>query len=174
MFHFWHEISKNWQAILTLVVSTAVGFISWLQWQTAKKQAKIAEKQAETAGKQWQTAEKQAWTANNKLRLDLFERRIVVYDALMRMTWIAVETGDVSDEERLKCAIATKGAEFLFDKNIDNYSELQLNQASDLHGWYQPSKQEGREANHSELRQWFRQQWQEMPRRFSAYLTIEQ
>jgi|SRR5271166_634155 len=71
MDHFWHEISKNWQAILTLVVSVAVAFISLLQWRTAKQQWQTSEKQSETAKQQWQTADKQAETAKNKLRLDL-------------------------------------------------------------------------------------------------------
>jgi hypothetical protein len=38
MSHFWHEISRNWQAIFTLIVSVAVGLISWLLWRTAKRQ----------------------------------------------------------------------------------------------------------------------------------------
>jgi hypothetical protein len=71
MSHCWHEFLGNWQAIVPLIVSVAVVFISWLQWQTATKQS-------ETAKKQWETAEKQAETARNRLRLDLFERRITV------------------------------------------------------------------------------------------------
>lgn len=106
MSHFWHEISPYWQAILTLVVSVAVAFISWLHWQTAKKQS-------ETAKKQLQTAEKQAETARNKLRLELFERRIAVYEALMQLAAIAVGKGDITSEQHRTCAIATKGAEFL-------------------------------------------------------------
>jgi hypothetical protein len=120
MMHFWHEVSRNWQAILTLIVSVAVALISWLQWRTAKNQWRTATKQSETANKQWQTAEKQAETAKNKLRLELFERRIAVFDALMTMAAIAVAKGDVTPEQRRTCGIATKGAEFLFNKEIDD------------------------------------------------------
>ena len=86
MSHFWHEISRNWQAILTPIVSVAVGLISWLQWRTAKRQ--------------WETAEKQAETAKNRLRFDLFERRIAVYDALMTLAPIAIAKGDVTLEQQ--------------------------------------------------------------------------
>jgi hypothetical protein len=82
-----------------------------LQLRTAQKQGQTAERQSEAAKQQSQTAEKQAETARNKLRLDLFDRRIVVYDALMKLTKFATENGDVTEEDRRECAIATKGVE---------------------------------------------------------------
>lgn len=53
MSHFWHEISRNWQALLTLIVSVTVVLISWLQCRTAKRQWETAVRQSETAKKQW-------------------------------------------------------------------------------------------------------------------------
>jgi hypothetical protein len=122
---FWHEISPYWQAILTLVVSVAVAFISWLQWQTATKQS-------ETAKKQWETAERQAATARNRLRLDLFKRRIKVYDALIAIAAAAYINGHITPEEQNTCGNAIQGAEFLFNKEIDDYCSLLLQKASVL------------------------------------------
>jgi hypothetical protein len=47
----------------------------------AKEQTRTAVNQSQTAKKQRETAEKQAETARNKLRLDLFDRRFVVFSS---------------------------------------------------------------------------------------------
>lgn len=182
MRHFWHEVSRNWQAILTLIVSFAVALISWLQWRTAKNQWQTATKQSETAKKQWETAEKQAQTAKNRLRLDLFERRITVYDALMTMAAIAIKKGDVTPEQRGVCAIATKGAEFLFNKEIDHYCVRLLQEAIPLHlekVLIDQIKDAGGEQNpqtvasYRDRMLWFNTQFDEMPKRFAEFLKIE-
>jgi hypothetical protein len=182
MSDFWPEISRNWQAILTLVVSATAAFISWLQWRTAKRQRETAVKQSETAKKQWETAEKQAETARNRLRLDLFERRFTVYEALMTMAAIAAQKGDVTLEERRTCAIATKGAEFLFNKEIDDYC-LKLGKEATLLGLdnhhidqlkFTGAKQYlEAEVGKSERMIWFNTQIDEMPKRFAEFLKIE-
>jgi hypothetical protein len=179
---FWHEVSPYWQAILTLVFSAAAAFISWLQWRTAKNQWRTATKQAETAAKQWETAEKQAETARNRLRLDLFERRFTVYEALMVMAAIAAQKGEVTSEERRTCAIATKGAEFLFNKEIDDYC-LKLGREATLLGLdnhhINQLKSTGAkqyleaEVSKGERMIWFNTQIDEMPKRFAEFLKIE-
>jgi hypothetical protein len=58
-----------------------------------------------------------------------FERQITVYDAMMAMAVVAIEKGDVTPEERRTCGIATKGPEFLFNKEIDTYCLLLLQEA---------------------------------------------
>jgi hypothetical protein len=182
MSHFWHEISRNWQAILTLIVSVAVALISWLQWRTARNQWRTATKQSETADKQWQTAEKQAETAKNKLRLELFERRIAVYDALMEMAAIAAVKGEVTPEQQRKWAIATKGAEFLFNKEIDDYC-LKLGKEAVLLGldnhhidrlkFTRAKEHLKAEMSKGERLIWFNTQIDEMPKRFAEFLKIE-
>jgi hypothetical protein len=181
MSHFWHEISRNWQAILTLIVSVAVAFISWLQCRTAMRQWETAAKQSETAKKQWETAEKQAETARNKLRLDLFERRITVYDALMTIAAIAVAKGDVTLEQRQTCATATKGAEFLFNKEIDDYCLQFLQEAAVFSldkNWIGHMQATGADnpdivANYGNRALWFNTQIDEMPKRFAEFLRVE-
>ncbi len=55
---------KLFTAIGQILVAAAVGVIAWRQWRTAQQQAE---------------------TARNKLRLDLFERRIEAYNKLRRI-----------------------------------------------------------------------------------------
>ena len=117
--HAWQEITKNWQPLSALAVSVVAVFVTWLQWKTAKKQ--------------WQAADKQTQTAKNQLRLALFERQFVVYEGLMRKIGIATRTDDVTHEQRQECAIATKRAEFLFNKEIDDYCLLLLREAVPFH-----------------------------------------
>ena len=168
MAHFWHEISKYWQAIVLAIVSAVGVLISWLQWGTAKKQR--------------QTAERQARTARNKLRLDLFERRFSVFEALMRLAQIAVAKADVPDEERQRCAIATKGALFLFDADIQNYCDnlikeaLTLQAAKMIIDTKQGAGSEQYERTlkvHSEGVKWFSEQIDEIPKRFAKFLKLE-
>jgi hypothetical protein len=182
MSHFWHEFLRDLQAILPLIISVAVVLISWLQWRTAKGQWETAVIQSETAKKQWETAEKQAETARNRLRIDLFERRITVCDALMTLAAIAVAEGDVNPEQRRTCAIATKGAEFLFNEEIDNYC-LQLVREAVTLGLEKyridqmknvAAKQNSQaEASYSDRLLWFNTQIDEMPKRFAEFLKVE-
>jgi hypothetical protein len=167
--------SQYWQAILTLVFSAVAVLISCLQWKTARKQSETAKKQSETA-------EKLAQTAKNKLRLELFERRYAVYDALMTMAVIVVGKGDVTFEQRRTCAIATKGAEFLFNKEIDDYCLELVRKAETLNlKKYQmdQSKIAGGEMNPETIESygdcvlWFNRQVDEMPKRFAEFLKIE-
>jgi hypothetical protein len=172
----WREIYKNWQTLSALAVSIIVAFISWLQWTAANKQAKTAEKQ-------WQTAEKQAQTARNQLRLSLFERRFAIYEALMRMVFIATSKADITHEQRIECTNETKGVEFLFNKDIDDYCRLLHGQAVEFHVQSNLMRQgqdsesdeaKWRQNDHLERVQWWFEQEKELPRRFAPFLRLEE
>ena len=69
----------------------------------------------------------QQWlTAKNKLRLDLFDRRFPVFEATMRLAEIVVTKGDIPLEEVHKFAFTTKGVEFLFNRELQDYCDDQL------------------------------------------------
>lgn len=167
--HFWHQISKNWQIVAPLFVSIVLAFITVLQWLVARKQ--------------WQAAEKQAQVAKTELRLTVFDRRIVIRDALLRMVLIATSTDDVTDEQRQACARGTKDAEFLFDKGIDDYCRLLLEKAVEFHRQKdlmrlnqdpESEKAKWRQKDHDERVQWWFEQEQEIPRRFYPFLKFEE
>jgi hypothetical protein len=64
----------------------------------------------------------QQWRTNkNKLRLDLFDRRWAVFEAAMRMAAVAVHKPKVTSDDLREFEIASKGARFLFDQNLEDY-----------------------------------------------------
>jgi len=159
-----------WQILAPLFVSIVLAFIAVLQWLVARKQ--------------WQAAEKQAQVAKTELRLTLFDRRIVVRDALLRMVFIATSTDDITDEQRQACARATKDAEFLFpNKDIEDYCRELLQQAVLFHRQkhlmslpHDPESDEAkqRQSDHFDRVQWWIEQEQEIPRRFYPFLKFEE
>lgn len=60
-------------------------------------------------------------TARHRLRLDLFERRMAVFEALMALVQTAIKKGDVELEAIFKFGYDTRQAEFLFDQPIVDY-----------------------------------------------------
>ena len=100
----------------------------------------------------------------------------------MAMAAIAAQKGEVTSEERRTCAIATKGAEFLFNKEIDDYC-LKLGKEATLLGLdnhhINQLKSTGAkqyleaEVSKGERMIWFNTQIDEMPKRFAEFLKIE-
>jgi hypothetical protein len=86
---------------VSITTLSVTGYIAWQQWQTAK----------------------------NKFRLDLFDRRFPVFQAAMKLVWIAAEKGDIPEEARREFLIATRGVEFLFDQKLQKYCDKLANEA---------------------------------------------
>lgn len=63
----------------------------------------------------------QWWIARNKLKLDLFERRWTVYEALGKVLRQMGENGNVSDEERREFMYGTRAYQWLFNRRIAGF-----------------------------------------------------
>lgn len=81
---------------------------------------------ASIAYRQWQTATAAAATARNKLKLDLFERRFTVFQAVAQL--MARMSSDTSHDDKavMKLITETAGVEFLFDAEVNRYLVEQL------------------------------------------------
>jgi hypothetical protein len=82
-------------SIATLFLSVAVVIIAALQWRVAE----------------------------NKLRLDLFDRRYKVYEATVRFVRASVQDFAHIDQHLSVFNYETSNAEFLFDADVVNYLE---------------------------------------------------
>src|ERR1700730_7425228 len=60
-------------------------------------------------------------TAQNKLKLDLFDRRLLVYDAARELISSIMTSGKTSPEQEFKYLSGTRGAVWLFDQSIVEY-----------------------------------------------------
>jgi hypothetical protein len=119
-------------------------------------------------------------TAKNKLRLDLFDRRLPVFEAAMKLAGIIISKGNVSREEVREFAIASSNVRFLFDQKLQDYCD-ELHDTA-LIVWAVKQKIDalplGEErATSSELLieriVWFNEQLSnEIPKRFTPFLRI--
>ena len=140
-------------ATLSLGIATLLvtGYIAWQQWQIAK----------------------------NKLRIDVFDRRLPVFEATMRLTEIVVSKEDITLEEVQKFKFATKSVRFLFNRQTQDYCDKLYMEAFAVHRGKQQidSLDEGEERDKStilwqERRVWFNDQRKEIPKRFAPFLRI--
>jgi hypothetical protein len=123
----------------------------------------------------WQQAE----IARNKLRLDLFDRRWVVFEAVMKLASIVLEKADIRYEQIRDFSIATKGVQFLFDQKLYDYcSELRKEALAVMAGNKEMEPLavgEKRTKIAAYLNQrllWFSDQLDEIPKRFAPFLKI--
>lgn len=69
---------------------------------------------------------RQAKTAADKLRLDLFDRRLEIYKAVKAAIGDAVHTGDVTQAEENEFRIATNATRWVFDNRVHAYVSTTL------------------------------------------------
>jgi hypothetical protein len=83
------------QALGPTLVAIAVGFVAYRQWATAR----------------------------DRVKLDLYDRRFAVYERLRTLLAIALQDGTISYEAVLTFAQNTRGLEFLFGYEVEEYLE---------------------------------------------------
>ena len=80
-------------ALLVPVIALAVGVIAYLQWRTNK----------------------------NRLKLELFDRRVKYYEAAIQFIGDTMANNAVSDESRMKFIHARYGSAFLLNDDVTEY-----------------------------------------------------
>lgn len=140
-------------ALLTPVIAFLAAYIAWRQWKTAQ----------------------------NRLKLDLFERRFSVYDATKGLIASIMQTGKATDENMFKFLAATKEAKWLFDDQIASYLDEKVWEKtvdlqtlnSELEGL--PKGPDRTENIHKQrdIKLWLNSQLKEIDRLFSKFLRIE-
>lgn len=68
----------------------------------------------------------QAETAKNKLRLDLFEKRIAIYKSASDFIAVAVTSGDVTHSDEMDFWLGIAPAKWMFGPEIDHYLTKEL------------------------------------------------
>lgn len=64
--------------------------------------------------------------AQNKLMLDLFDRRFKIYEGARDFLRSVMTSGKAKDEEMLKFLISTREAKWLFDESIAEYLDKEI------------------------------------------------
>jgi hypothetical protein len=99
----WSSVIAILQGLLTPVIAAIATYIGWQQWQANRQ----------------------------KLKLDLYQQRLKVFEAVRDMLGMMYTT--VSDDKQLfEFLSKTRGAEFLFGADINDYVEKVWRRASSL------------------------------------------
>jgi hypothetical protein len=119
-------------------------------------------------------------TAQNKLKLDLFERRLAIYDGVRSFISSVMTTGKTTQSYEMEFLAAIRGAKWLFGPEVVEYIDTTLwHKACDL--WClqeelqdMPSGQERTDKIHkqAEIKKWLTAQLKVIDEKFSPYLAL--
>ena len=123
----------------------------------------------------------QAWTAKEKLKLDLFEKRLKVYDVARNFIESIVESGETKEEEKKKFISDTNGSKWLFNDDIRTYFEEQLWKnaidleviKAELEGSLDGNERSNKAQRQGEIIKWFNAQFNVLDEKFSPFLRFE-
>jgi uncharacterized ubiquitin-like protein YukD len=143
------------KALLTPAIAIIATYIAWQQWKTNQQ----------------------------KLNLERYDRRLVVYEEVRKILSIIVRDADASYEDLLKFRTAVSEADFLFGEEIPLYIDEIYKRGISLHRWnqeyrdYTQPKPEGYDHKkvvdemHKEL-EWLSGQFDPSKEKFKKYLDI--
>lgn len=123
----------------------------------------------------------QLQTARSKLKLDLFDRRIAVYQSIMEFIGSILTTGKVKEEERFKYLQATRDARWLFGDEIVSYIDVDIHKRAvelqylngELHGVPVSDERSSNVRKQSELKKWFNEQFSTGSAMFAKYMKLD-
>ncbi len=126
------------------------------------------------AYRQWKTAQ-------DKLKLDLFDRRFAVYDTARNLLASIMNMNQLKEGELIKFLSGTRESKWLLNDEITNFFEKEL--------WVKANKLQtlfivldslprGQERNEniekqSELIKWFREQYSVLDQKFEPFLKLK-
>lgn len=127
-------------------------------------------------------AYQQASTARAKLKLDLFERRIAVYNEVSACLGHIFRTGDTSSDNDMRFLEAMHEAKWLFGGDVRSYLQSELwPKMGELHcvsayldGMERSAERTAKIEAQAALKLWFAQQSnEELDRVFGPYLSFD-
>ena len=93
--------------------------VHWTQYLAALSTPTVAVFGSIIAYRQWRTAQ-------NKLKLDLFEKRFAVYNSARSVLSTITTSGKITNEESYKFLSSTREAKWLLDDGIAEYFDKVL------------------------------------------------
>lgn len=168
--------APHWTAYVS---SVAVPLIAAVAALIAYRQFRIAARQIEISAKQSEISLAQAETARNKLKLDLFEKRMAVYEAARKAIGRAASQGPLSGQEEIDYLSGVNSAKWLFDQKIADYLEKDLwkklaeLQAHDsMSKSHDPDERNRHIVARSDTVQWLADQYEALDKLCAPYLQL--
>lgn len=125
------------------------------------------------AYRQWRTAQ-------NKLKLDLFEKRFSVYDAARKLLSSIMTSGKAKDENIFAFLSGTREAKWLLNSDIADYLEEQIYHkaielqtlSSELEGMPVGEERSANVQKQSEIKKWMLKQFEVLDEKFAPFLRL--
>ncbi|HUH83329.1 MAG TPA: hypothetical protein VLX85_01895 [Stellaceae bacterium] len=123
----------------------------------------------------------QWFTARNRFKLDLFDRRWAVYEAVMQLLAAMTSHGATSREDDQKFLVGIRGAKWLFNSEIETYllkevwaRACELNAVNSMLEPTAPQYgREGHAKRKMQLMQWVGSQYSVVDSTFSEFLQMD-
>jgi len=139
-------------ALLTPVVAVLGSYVAYRQWRLAQ----------------------------NKLKLDLFERRFAIYAAAQTFLASIMTSGKVNDQELFKFTVATRESKWLLDSNVAEYLDKQLRHkaidlqclVAELDGVGVGEIRTTNVRTQADIKKWLMGQYDVLDQKFSSYLQL--
>src|SRR6266436_8285269 len=160
------EVIPFLQGLTPFLQIVLTGAVCLLTYQIARQQVRVARRQEDTSRSQF--------------RLNLFDKRLEVFEAAMLFLALMVTKSTVTHEERIDFVRKTRAARFIFNKEADDYfihlskEAIAIQVGSyivDLIGEGAPSEQSPKLLGARLM--WFNEQLNELPKEFDEFLTVE-
>ena len=146
----------------------------WTAYLSALLTPTVAVLGALVAYRQWRLAQ-------NKLKLDLFDRRFRVYEASRSLLASIRTSGKAKDEEVFEFMVATREAKWLLNQDVAEYLEKQLYHkaldlqclASELEGVGVGEIRTKNVHAQADIKKWFGAQYDVLDQKFSPFLQLQ-
>jgi len=146
----------------------------WTTYLAALLVPTIAILGAFIAYRQWRLAQ-------NKLKLDLFDRRLSVYEAARTLVSSIMTSGKAKDEEVFRFMVATREAKWLLNASIAEYLDKELYGkaidlqmlASELEGVPVGDERTKNVRQQAEIKRWLLAQFAVLDAKFSPFLQLQ-
>ena len=139
-------------ALLVPTIAIAVGVIAYLQW----------------------------WTNQNRLKLEVFDRRVKYYEAALQFIGDTMANNEVSDESLRKFNHAQYGSAFLLNDGVTEYLKKLSDKGidarvlrSEFEGLRVGDDRTRTVKRHSEAVKWIVEQREILQRKFEPFLKIK-
>jgi hypothetical protein len=146
----------------------------WTAYLSALLTPTVAILGALIAYRQWRLAQ-------NKLKLDLFDRRYRVYEAARSFLASIMTSGKAGDDKLFEFNLATRDAKWLLDPPVANYLRTEIyDKAIDLQildaelvGVGVGEERSRNVQAQAELKKWFMRQFDVLDDKFSPFLQLQ-
>ncbi len=118
--------------------------------------------------------------AQNKLKLDLFDRRFSVYEAAGNLLASIMTSGKAKDEDIFKFVVVTREAKWVLNAQVAEYLEKQLYHkaidlqtlSSELEGVPVGEERTKNVHQQAEIKKWFLAQYDVLDAHFAPFLQL--